>query len=276
MSRLHGFAACGRPGRWCRAGRVPEASGNKADQSARTAEPIPGGVTAKISGIAAEQGLHPVCGLQNPSEILPMTLPSWSHRAGKISTYRKTHLTTAERSWASAGDAQAVIDTPFGGRVGLLIGRDVSFPEAGRLRGCDLMSCRDVPPIPIGGDPHPWRHFHVRGGENKILRIRERVRCRELLLSISTPAISASSIRERRQAKGSRLYAHAARVWCNRNRATSDDARAICSKMGGKRRVRGPRVGCDGAIHNSAQPSQKVLARDAAPHYLTTTPAGHH
>ena len=171
------------------------------------------GVTAKISGIAAEQGLHPVCGLQNPSEILPMTLPSWSHRAGKISTYRKTHLTTAERSWASAGDVRAVIDTPFGGRVGLLIGRDVSFPEAGRLRGCDLMSCRDVPPIPIGGDPHHWRHFHVRGGENKILRIRERVRCRELLLSTSTPAISASSIRERRQAKGiSSLCACRARV----------------------------------------------------------------
>ncbi len=64
--------------------------------------------------------------------------------------------------------------------------------------------------------------------------------------------------------------------WCNRRRAIPDAARARRSKMEQKRRVRRPSVGGDSAIHISAQPSQKVLARDAASHYLTTTPAGHH
>ena len=78
-------------------------------------------------------------------------------------------------------------DTPVG-RIGLLIGHDASFPEAGRilaLKGCDLIVCPAaikqrfstphpgslVPqnyPIPTGADPYHWHHFRVRAGENNV------------------------------------------------------------------------------------------------------------
>ncbi len=106
---------------------------------------------------------------------------------GLVAVYRKTHLTDSERGWASAGDAWVVADTPVG-RIGLLIGHDASFPEAGRvlaLKGCDLIVCpaaikqrfssphrgSRVPqnyPIPTGADPYHWHHYRVRAGENNL------------------------------------------------------------------------------------------------------------
>lgn len=99
--------------------------------------------------------------------------------------YRQMHLTQGEASWATAGDTFCVVDLPFG-RVGVLIGHDASFPEAGRilaLRGCDLICCpaqidggfygghggskvEQPQPIPFGADPLHWHHYRVRAGEN--------------------------------------------------------------------------------------------------------------
>jgi predicted amidohydrolase len=106
---------------------------------------------------------------------------------GLVAVYRKTHLMDSERAWASFGDAWVVADTPVG-RIGLLIGHDALFPEAGRilaLRGADLIACpaatkerfstphpgSSVPqnyPIPTGADPYHWHHFRVRAGENNV------------------------------------------------------------------------------------------------------------
>lgn len=44
--------------------------------------------------------------------------------------YRKTHLTPADRRWASPGDRISVAESAALGRVGLLIGYDAAFPEA--------------------------------------------------------------------------------------------------------------------------------------------------
>lgn len=99
--------------------------------------------------------------------------------------YRQMHLTEAERRWAKPGNEFCVIDLPFG-RIGILIGHDAAFPEAGRilsLRGCDLICCpsniagrfhlghdgsavRQPEPIPFGSDPVHWHHYRVRAGEN--------------------------------------------------------------------------------------------------------------
>lgn len=104
---------------------------------------------------------------------------------GLVGTYRKIHLTQADGDWASAGDEWAVFDLPFA-RVGILIGHDASFPEAGRilaLRGCDVIACpaavgdrfhfghegtsvQHPAPIPTGADPLHWHQYRVRAGEN--------------------------------------------------------------------------------------------------------------
>ncbi|MCW5625079.1 MAG: amidohydrolase [Burkholderiales bacterium] len=104
---------------------------------------------------------------------------------GLIGVYRKTHLATADRVWAVAGSAWKIFDTRIG-RIGVLIGHDASFPEAGRslaLLGCDLIACpaaqracftgahagtavRQNYPIPTGADPMHWHLYRARGGEN--------------------------------------------------------------------------------------------------------------
>lgn len=100
---------------------------------------------------------------------------------------RQTHLSATERTWARPADAWAVFDTPAG-RLGVLVGQDALFPEAGRvlaLEGCDIIAAPAAIagrftaahagtkvgqnyPIPTGADPFHWHHFRVRGGENNV------------------------------------------------------------------------------------------------------------
>jgi predicted amidohydrolase len=153
----------------------------------RSAQPIPGPATDRLCELVAQLELYLVCGLAERSGDMLYNSACLVEPDGMISVYRKTHLTAAERSWAAAGDEWSVVDTPIG-RVGLLIGHDASFPEAGRvlaLRGCDLIVCPSAikgrfssphggtkvgqpAPIPTGADPHHWHHFRVRAGENNV------------------------------------------------------------------------------------------------------------
>jgi predicted amidohydrolase len=104
---------------------------------------------------------------------------------GVIAVYRKIHLNDADREWATPGERWVSCDLPLG-RLGILIGHDADFPEAGRilaLRGCDVIACpaalpgpfhcahpgteiRQPAPIPTGQDDHHWHHYRIRGGEN--------------------------------------------------------------------------------------------------------------
>ncbi|ONI46332.1 nitrilase [Candidatus Epulonipiscioides gigas] len=47
-----------------------------------------------------------------------------------IGTYRKTHLSEADKKWATAGDTIEVFEVDNIGKVGILIGEDVCYPEA--------------------------------------------------------------------------------------------------------------------------------------------------
>lgn len=154
---------------------------------AKSAQPIPGPATDSLRSIAGEFGIYLVCGLAERDGDVLHNSACLVAPDGKISVYRKTHLAADERSWATAGDGWTVVDTPIG-RIGLLIGHDASFPEAGRvlaLRGCDLIVCpaaikgrfssshagtEVIQPvfIPTGADPHHWHHFRVRAGENNV------------------------------------------------------------------------------------------------------------
>jgi predicted amidohydrolase len=163
----------------------PELAVTGLTDPARLAQPIPGPATDRLYKVAVQHELYVVCGLAERSGDTLYNSACLVVPDGTISVYRKTHLTAAERSWAAAGDEWKVVDTPIG-RVGLLIGHDASFPEAGRvlaLRGCDLIVCPAAikgrfssphagtkvgqpAPIPTGADPHHWHHFRVRAGEN--------------------------------------------------------------------------------------------------------------
>ncbi len=106
---------------------------------------------------------------------------------GVIGSYRKIHLTAKDAAWAAAGNEWVAIDLPCG-RVGLLLGHDLNFPEAGRilaLRGCDIIACpaalnapaagahtgTRIPhnyPIATGASPYHWLLPRVRAGENNV------------------------------------------------------------------------------------------------------------
>jgi predicted amidohydrolase len=154
---------------------------------AASAQPIPGPVTDRFRDLAEELDLTLVCGLAERSGDAVYNSACLVAPDGTVMVYRKIHLTAAERSWATAGDQWVVVDTPMG-RIGLMIGHDASFPEAGRvlaLRGCDIIACpaaikarfssphagtkvAQPMPIPTGDDPHHWHHFRVRAGENNL------------------------------------------------------------------------------------------------------------
>ncbi|MCS7051581.1 MAG: nitrilase/cyanide hydratase and apolipoprotein N-acyltransferase, partial [Thermomicrobium sp.] len=105
---------------------------------------------------------------------------------GLLAHYRKTHVIGRERSFLAPGaDRPPVLELPIG-RVGLLIGSDLCFPEIVRalaLDGCDLILAPAgplVPPVqPLGPTAVPLpapavtgddpTHFHlarVRAFEN--------------------------------------------------------------------------------------------------------------
>jgi predicted amidohydrolase len=154
---------------------------------AKSAQPIPGPATDGLRALAAQLDLYLVAGLAERAGDALYNSACLVAPDGKLSVYRKTHLTVHDRQWATAGDDWTVVDTPMG-RIGLLIGHDASFPESGRvlaLRGCDLIACpaaikgrfssshvgtevAQPKPIPTGADPYHWHHFRVRAGENNV------------------------------------------------------------------------------------------------------------
>jgi predicted amidohydrolase len=154
-------------------------------------DPAAGAVTrddppiTAIEDLARRLAIHLVTGFAERDGERVFDSALLAGPTGLVGTYRKIHLTEADKRWASAGDDWAVFDLPVG-RLGLLIGHDASFPEAGRilaLRGCDLIACPSAvkdrfhqghagtsvvqpEPIPTGADPLHWHQYRVRAGEN--------------------------------------------------------------------------------------------------------------
>ncbi|WP_315831247.1 nitrilase-related carbon-nitrogen hydrolase [Bradyrhizobium prioriisuperbiae] len=154
---------------------------------AASAQPIPGPATDRLCRLAAQLDLHLVVGLAERDGGTLYNSACLIGPDGLIARYRKIHLAEADRAWATASDTWTVADTPLG-RIGLMIGHDAAFPEAGRilaLRGCDIIACPSAikggfcsphagtsvtqsAPIPTGADPHHWHHYRVRAGENNV------------------------------------------------------------------------------------------------------------
>ena len=135
--------------------------------------------------LAEERQQYYVVGFAEQSEEHLYNAAALVGAQGVMAVYRKIHLNEADHKWASPGERWVSFDLPLG-RLGLLIGHDADFPEAGRilaLRGCDVIACpaalpgpfhcahpgteiRQPSPIPTGPDDHHWHHYRIRGGEN--------------------------------------------------------------------------------------------------------------
>ncbi|MBC8130291.1 MAG: amidohydrolase [Rhizobiaceae bacterium] len=138
-----------------------------------------------FADLAVRLGIHLVAGFAERDDGRCFDSAVLAGPEGFVGTYRKIHLTEADKAWASPGEDWAVFDLPFA-RLGLLLGHDASFPEAGRvlaLRGCDIIACPSAvrdrfhqghegtsvvqpSPIPTGADPLHWHQYRVRAGEN--------------------------------------------------------------------------------------------------------------
>ncbi|MEU5990009.1 carbon-nitrogen hydrolase family protein [Spirillospora sp. NPDC047418] len=118
-----------------RLGVLPElfcfAPGEVAADPARAAE-VSRGVLARLAAACAEAKVWVAVNLVEEAGGAYHSTVHLIDDAGELAhRYRKTHLTDADRAWASPGDALTVADTPIG-RIGFMIGEEVWVPEAAR------------------------------------------------------------------------------------------------------------------------------------------------
>ncbi|SNT46947.1 nitrilase-related carbon-nitrogen hydrolase [Rhodococcoides kyotonense] len=155
-------------------------------QSHAVAESLDGPSISRIVQAAARTSTTVVVGLAEFDDGSVYDTAVVVGPTGILGSYRQTHVAPSDRNVFDAGDRWTVLDLPVG-RVGILLGNDVLFPEAGRvlaLRGCDLIVCPAAISAPVGGHvgttiPHPgaiateadplhWHHMRVRAGENNV------------------------------------------------------------------------------------------------------------
>ncbi|MBB3772568.1 putative amidohydrolase [Angulomicrobium tetraedrale] len=148
---------------------------------------LDGPALARLIAIAARHRVHIIAGLAEEDDAGLYNSAVLVGPQGVVGRHRKLHLDASDHNWATPGADWGVFDTMFG-RVGVLIGHDAAFPEAGRvlaLRGCDLILCPAALrgnltaahagstvaqnyPIPTGADPHHWHLMRARAGENNV------------------------------------------------------------------------------------------------------------
>lgn len=129
---------------------------------------IPGPVTDRLVRLAAETGGSVVTEVIEHAECRIYRTVVLVDPSGPVARHRSIHLLSSDTSWAHRGDEWTCTDIKFG-RVGLVSGADLLYPETARclaLRGCDIMAC------PSAGVMHKdlhgmdWSLARVRAGEN--------------------------------------------------------------------------------------------------------------
>jgi predicted amidohydrolase len=112
----------------------------------RLAERIGGHAIAFLAGKAAEMSVHIAFGMpikEKVESILYNTVVLIGPDGEMIGDYRKLHLRGEERLAFRPGYRMPVFDTEFG-RLGIMIGWDLAFPEVARsltLDGAELIAC---------------------------------------------------------------------------------------------------------------------------------------
>ncbi len=95
------------------------------------AEPVPGPTCEKLCALAIHHSLHVVAGIleQGEDNRIYDTAVLIAPDGALLAKYRRRFLWTGERNYVAAGDAPVTADTALG-RIGLLVGYDLCFPEA--------------------------------------------------------------------------------------------------------------------------------------------------
>lgn len=117
------------------------------------AETIPGPSTERLAAIASAANAWIVAGMAERDGDDLYNSAVLVGPDGYVGHYRKLHLADEDRTWASAGNrGLPTFDLPIG-RIGMLVGYDLVFPESARLlaiAGADLIACPsriDWPPV---------------------------------------------------------------------------------------------------------------------------------
>lgn len=110
------------------------------------AETVPDGMSMKIIGaLAKEYKTHIIYGFpekdKDQNEVLYNSAVLIDDSGEINNVYRKVHLFPKEKEYFKAGDSYPVFHTSIG-KLGIMICRDMAFPEAARclaLKGADLL-----------------------------------------------------------------------------------------------------------------------------------------
>lgn len=149
-------------------GPLADNSAEAIEQMKARAISVPGAETASLVALATEFQITLVLGVAERVEEEGQA-PKFYNTVllidpeGIYGTYRKLHLTTSDRLWATPGDREfATFDTPTG-RIALATGYDVLFPETLRVLaglGTDLVCAPAYLnfPTPVGLPP-TRKHF---------------------------------------------------------------------------------------------------------------------
>jgi predicted amidohydrolase len=107
----------------------------------------------RIIKLASRRNLYLVVGYVEQKQGQLFSSVVLAGPEGVLAHYSKTHVLSGDQSWCSAGtSAPPVVDLPLG-RVGLLLGTDLCFPEPARclaIDGCDLIvvaAGAGIPPV---------------------------------------------------------------------------------------------------------------------------------
>lgn len=114
------------------------------------AEPIDGDTFKRMSRLAiAHRANFVYSQIEEDGGKLYVTAVVIGRDGMLIGTYRKTHLSALEKAWATAGNKLTVFDIPGLGKLGVLSGEDVLYPEA-----ASILSGQSADVIAI---PSSWR-----------------------------------------------------------------------------------------------------------------------
>jgi predicted amidohydrolase len=112
--------------------------------------PIPGPETDHLCALAKEAGVHIVAGLLERGDdgAYYSTSVLIGPEGTLLGRYRRVHCHELESRYLASGSDYPVFDVEFG-RIGLLQGYDINFPEAAReyyRRGVDILVCSALVP----------------------------------------------------------------------------------------------------------------------------------
>lgn len=100
-------------------------------QAHEWAEPLDGESFEKLRQLAFSKAINLVYSqIERDGNALYVSAIVIGKDGRRIGCYRKTHLSASEKTWANAGDTIPVFTIPDFGKLGLLLGEDVLYPEA--------------------------------------------------------------------------------------------------------------------------------------------------